>query len=292
MPAGLDNFGSSLKGMFTDGAGSKAVLYVYLTDPTKSMTAGDFKDEVKSLNDLNSSLLKSTKSRLSPSSMWDSVKSNFGGKNPDKIGEVTSDGKFIKFTVQYNPSTIRLTSISGKIQSRKADEGIDKLSVYTFQGKSKLSFDLIFDDVDNMNAFQMNDIVNTNISGALNKAGDAISHGGLNHSVRKRMDAILSLLSSRATQQVIFFWGKMSFRGTITDVGNRFTMFNPQGNPIRGEMHLELTQDKASKDLGYDEKYWDDAFKKCFSKSAKGVAGASKGSGVMDRLTNNGLINL
>lgn len=293
MPAGLDNFGSSIKGLFTDGAGEKALLYIYLTDPTKPMSGDQFDEEVKALNALQTKLLKDTKSRITPGNMWKDIKNQFGGSNPDKIGEKTEDGKFIKFKVQYNPATIRLTSLSGKVQSKNANDGIDKLDVYNFAGKSKLSFDLIFDDVDNMNAFQINDIVNTNVSGLLNKGIDAVRHGGLNHSVRKKMDAIMSLLSSRSTQQVVFFWGKMCFRGAITDVGNRFVMFNPQGNPIRGEMHIELTQDKATADLKYDESYWDKAFKDCFKPSnAAGLEGVASGNSILDRISDNPFLNI
>jgi hypothetical protein len=105
------------------------------------------------------------------------------------------------------------------------------------------------------------------------------------------MDAIMSLLSSAATQQVVFFWAKMCFRGTITDVGNKFTMFNPQGNPIRGEMHIELTQDKAAKHLNYDDNYWDEAFNKCF-KPKDGLAGAAGGISTANAFLNNNFINL
>ncbi|MCR5402664.1 MAG: hypothetical protein K6E91_02460 [Butyrivibrio sp.] len=294
MPAGLDNFGSSLKGMFTDGAGEKAVLYIYLTDAFSIKSKDDFNKEVGELNTLATSLMKETKSRISPGNLWKDAKNTFipGSSGPDKVGELTSDKKFIKFTVQYNPQTVRLSSVSGKVQAKKADGGIEKLDVYNFAGKSKLSFDLIFDDCDNMNAFMINDVVNTNVSGLVNKGLDAYSHGGLTHSVRKRMDAIMSLLSSRATQQVIFAWGKMIFRGSITDVENRFIMFNPAGNPIRGEMHIELTQDKATADLNYDETYWDKAFKDCFKPATKDSLTGLKGNSYLDRLSNNPFLNI
>ena len=138
----------------------------------------------------------------------------------------------------------------------------------------------------------INDVVNTNVTGLVNKGLDAYSHGGLTHSVRKRMDAIMSLLSSRATQQVIFAWGKMIFRGSITDVENKYVMFNPAGNPIRGEMHIELTQDKATADLKYDETYWDKAFKDCFKETSKdGLSGLS-GNSFVQRASNNPFFNI
>ena len=302
----IDNIASSAKGMFTDGAGEKAILYIFLTnlDELNKLNKEEMKkflnDEGMTLNALQNSLLSSTKSRISLDSLKNDTKSLFNkgrlGSDSD-IGEIYNlettryRASFVKFKVQYNPATIRLYSVHGKLQSRKGEEGIDKLSVYNFTGKSKLSFDLVFDDCDNMNAFALNEVANINLTGALNKGYNTFTHDGTNFSVRKRMDAIMSLLSTSATQQVVFFWANMCFRGTITDVGNKFTMFNPQGNPIRGEMHIELTQDKANEDLSYDESYWQTAFGKCF-KPKEGLLGAAGGQSLTNKLTNNNLINL
>ncbi len=293
----FDNIGSSAKGMFTDGAGEKAVLYVYFTDLSKKESEDDdFNTEVTALKELQTTLLSNTKSRITPSNMWSDFKNAVkpGSKSSQKVGEIASENKkFMKFTVQYNPATIRLYSVNGKVQSRRAEESIDRLSVYRFSGKSKLSFDLIFDDVDNVNAFGLNEMTTMNATNALNKGLSAYSHGGLTYSVRKKMDAIMSLLASSATQQVIFFWGNMCFRGTITDVGNKFTMFNPSGNPIRGEMHLEITQDKKTKVLEYDESYWQKSFEKCFSnKNTKGADMAAGGQSGWSKLVNNNFINV
>lgn len=292
--------------MFTDGAADKAILYIYLTDLSKKNQSQeesetDFNTEVGALNSLQKDLLKKVKKSLGGTikdglvDFGKGVVSTLtpGSKSADSIGEVDSDHpSFIKFPVQYNPATINLYSVNGKVQSRKGEEGIDKLNVYKFTGKSKLSIDLVFDDCDNMNAFGLNDVVNTNFSGAINKGINAYRHKGNNYSVRKKMDAIMSLLSSSATQQVVFYWANMAFRGTITDVGNRFTMFNPQGHPIRGEMHLELTQDKSNEDLKYDEQYWDNAFQKVFKEKKGGFEGVASMSSAFKKATNNNFINL
>ena len=303
----MSSIGQSAKGMISENVGEKAILYIYLVnlankqtltlDQAKQMLA----TETSALNTLQKDLLGKTKGKLSAGSMWNSVKDatgeawNYtfkkGVNSADQIADLDlSHPSFVKFRVQYNPATIRLYSVNGKVQSRKDESGIDKLDVYNFSGKSKLSFDLIFDDCDNMNAFGLNEIANANVTTGINKGLSALQHGGLNYSVRKKMDAIMSLLSSSATQQVVFFWANMAFRGTITDVGNKFTMFNPAGNPIRGEMHLEITQDKKSTELAYDESYWDNSFEKCFKK--KDALGAVAGGvSTASKALNNNLIN-
>jgi hypothetical protein len=146
-----------------------------------------------------------------------------------------------------------------------------------------------------MNAFGLNELSNMNVTSALNKVGSSLLKGKESltgdYSVKPKMDAILSLLCSNITQEVVFFWSKMVFRGTITDVSNRFTMFNNKGNPIRGEMHLEITQDKKKVDQGYDDSYWDKAFNECFEEksSLPGFEGVHSAGSIA---TDNSLINI
>ena len=299
----FSNFTSSMKGIFVDGAAEKAILYIYLVDISQKQ---EIKANVLDVRKQESALMKKAKKTLSITDDLKGLGSGFldfftpGAKSQQKVGKVDDDNdKFLKFEVQYNPATIRLSSVNGKVQEKRREEGVqDKLHVMKFEGKSKLSFDLIFDDCDNMNAFAFNDIANINFSSMANKAVSLLQNAGTTHSVRKRMDAIMSLLSSPSTQQVVFFWAKMVFRGTVTSVNNRFTMFNPEGNPIRGEMHLEITQDKKYKDKLYDEQYWQKAFKECFKEPSGGfdvedaIAGVADEQSWMDIITNNPFLNI
>ena len=57
----FDNFGSSVKGMFTDGAGEKAIIYIYLKDLSKKTTDEDFNQETKEINKLQTQLMKNDK---------------------------------------------------------------------------------------------------------------------------------------------------------------------------------------------------------------------------------------
>lgn len=301
MPGGaFSNFSQSVQGMFTDGAVEKAVLYIYLED-LRTNTRRNMHQELNNILKLEKDLMKKSKSTTGAldavKGIGNSIKDSFvpGGKSKQKIGEAYEDN-YIKFTVQYNPATIRLSSVNGRLQERGNNNGngVEKLSIMDFSGKSKMSFDLIFDDCDNMNAFMLNDVVNANITSGINKGLSLLQNGGNTHSVRKRMDAIMSLLSSYATQQVVFAWSRMVFRGTITDVSNRFTMFNPQGNPIRGEMHLEITQDKGIRNLRYDDAYWKKAFDDCFKADSgiPGVAGVAGKQNWADKAMNNPFLNI
>ncbi|MBO4457639.1 MAG: hypothetical protein J5802_07960 [Butyrivibrio sp.] len=135
------------------------------------------------------------------------------------IKKQSKSNKVYKFSVQYNPTTISLSS-SNSLSKKKGSKN----------DSSTLSFSLIFDD----------------------------SKG-----VRKKMDSIMSLLSSSYTQQVIFCWSKMIFRGTVTSVSNTYNMFDPHGIPISGTVNLSISQ--KTKDTDADDKvYWDSAFKNYF----------------------------
>lgn len=301
MPGGaLSNLTQSAQGMFTDGAVEKAVLYIYYTD-TRNVQNTDLKNELRTILKFEKDLMKksgTTSGALDAlKGMGNSIKDSFvpGAKSQQKVGEMAGE-EFVKFTVQYNPASIKLYSVNGRLQERGNNNngGVDKLAIMDFSGKTKMSFDLIFDDCDNMNAFMLNDVVNANFTTVANKGLSLLQNGGNTHSVRKRMDSIMSLLSAYTTQQVIFVWARMIFRGTVTDVSNRYTMFNPQGNPIRGEMHLEITQDRGIKELRYDDAYWKKAFSECFKEGTgiDGITGIAGKQGVLDKLSNNPFLNI
>ncbi len=276
----VNNLASSAKGMFMDGAGEKAILCILRPQANYE----DMTKQGDAMNQLEEKLLKSAKNRIG----LDGIKNAFtpGNKSSDgPIGETMSeDGNFVRVKVQYNPATIRLSTVNGKVQNRR--EGTDPLQIFRYTGKSKLSFDLVFDDCDNMNAFMLENLT-PNVGNIASKATDMFSHGGLTHSVRKRMDAMMSLLVDKSAQQVIFYWSKMSFRGALTNVQNRFTMFNPAGNPIRGTMHLEITQDKSNTSVSYQEKYWTNSFEKMFKKGNE--AGMAS---VASQVLSNNILNI
>ncbi len=300
MPGGaFSNFSQSVQGMFTAGAVEKAVLYIYLED-IRQNTNRSMAEELKSVLKLEKDLMKKNKSTSGVlddlKGMGNSIKDSFipGAKSQQKLGEVYED-TYLKFPVQYNPATIRLYSVNGQVKERSSNNGgVNRLAIMDFSGKSKMSFDLIFDDCDNSNAFMLNELANANITSGVNKGMSLLQNGGNFHSVRKKMDAIMSLLSSYQTQQVVFAWSRMVFRGTVTDVSNRFTMFNPQGNPIRGEMHLEITQDKGIKNLRYDDAYWKRAFEDCFKADSgmPDVAGVVGKQNWADKAMNNPFLNI
>ena len=97
----------------------------------------------------------------------------------------------------------------------------------------------------------------------------------------------MSLLTQPVTRKVIFYWAKMCFQGELVSVSSRYTMFNKDGNPIRGMVDLTIRQGEES---GFDVAYWDEAFTRTF-----GDPGTDQISGKMGMATKamqNNLLNI
>jgi hypothetical protein len=69
----------------------------------------------------------------------------------------------------------------------------------------------------------------------------------------------------------------MSFRGELTAVTARYTMFNKDGNPIRAHVQIEIYQ--KNEDNTYDQTQYQEAFAETFKSPAS--ASASKISSVL-----------
>ncbi len=221
-------------------------------------------------------------------------------KTAKDIKKELENSIYIPVEFQFNPSTIRMESVGGEVQNlRNVGEGAaaEELRKMKYKPRTIMSFDVYFDDTLNADAFMLENLT-PNIGNLTSIGKDlvktAMANKGLpeedkkkTHSVRQRMDALMGLLTSRASQHVIFFWANMSFRGQLTRVSSEYTMFNPKGNPIRGKVSLQITQDAEDAEImQYDEKYWDNAFKRMFSEQD------SAGMKLANKIMNNNFLNI
>ena len=193
----------------------------------------------------------------------------------DIKGMVSQNG-YTPVEVQYNPATLRFSTSAG--MQTDYDDSAGDVAVRTVKkpASTELSFELLFDDVNIMDAFMLSDNPITNMStGNLLQSGKNLYNNikGQGYSVREQMEVMLALLTIQSARQVIFFWGSMSFRGEVTAVSSTFTMFNKKGEPIRGKVGMTIRQghssNKTEEAFRYDEKYWDDAFDRVFTDEIK-----------------------
>ncbi len=214
----------------------------------------------------------------------------------EQIRGLVVDKNYIAIEVQYNPSTLRLDTAAEKQMDFKGSAANPELSLFNVPSATILSMELLFDDTNNMDAFMTGDnpLLGFTPSNAINFGASQLINNGSGYSVMRQMQGLLSLLTIKEAQRVIFFWGDMSFHGIVTDVDVQYTMFDKKGNPIRGTVGISIRQEDAKDDNArdkrytYDRKYWEHAFEETFQEPGTGTGILGKAN----QFTNNSLLNL
>lgn len=179
-----------------------------------------------------------------------------------RTGQKTANNGYFKVEVQYNPSSIVMMTEAGKTQRTMGGDmgganGNQIMQVIN-PVATTMSFQLILDDVNVFDAFGSSG-VNLSVGGAAAMI-QASKHEG-DYSVQPFVDGLLSLLLLSETRQVIFAWDNMVFRGELTSVSARYTMFNKYGNPVRAVCDLRIRQ---GDEYAGDEVVWGKAFDTAF----------------------------
>lgn len=200
---------------------------------------------------------------------------------------------FLALEVQYNPSSIQMSTQAGKqvdySGGNLGTKSTNQITQINAPVATTMSFDLVFDDMNPQDAFMLENIAPT-VGNVVSEVGKIVRNnkaGG--YSVQAQIDGLMALLAREDTRQVIFFWSKMCFRGEVTNVSSRYVMFNKQGNPIRGIVTVTIRQGTDSR-YKYDEQYWDQAFTKAFG--AAGADAVSGAASAFSKATNNNFLNL
>lgn len=153
------------------------------------------------------------------------------------------------FTVQFNPSTLRLSGHGGGL-FQKTDYGTSKpkktggeRELYFEAAKARIEMQvtLIFDKVNPKDAFMADKFaasptgIGTGIAQAALKA-----NGKLNYSVQTEIEAFTAMLRMSSTRYIAFHWGALCYKGLLNSVNTQYKMFSVSGQPIRGEVTLSL----------------------------------------------------
>lgn len=149
-------------------------------------------------------------------------------------------------TVQFNPASLNIEAYGGgrfPISNYSGDKGktagtIDygPLAVYI-----TVSYTLIFDSVDIGDAFAA-DKFNLSVSSLAKNITSAVSTGitGREYTVRPFVEGFLAAVRDPDHRTVIFEWGKLRYVGVMNRVSCKYTMFNPNGEPIRAEVQVSM----------------------------------------------------
>ena len=250
---------------------------------------GEKGDAAKKASDLQKRLLKSTEDALNGL-----LEDNRGGSQTfrsltGKNGAMAGSG-YLALEVQYNPSSISMSTQAGKQVQYSGGSlgqgGANQITQIVQPVSTTMSFQLVFDDMNPQGAFVLENMAPT-AGNLVSGTADVARKVRGAYSVQAQMDGLMSLLTQPVTRKVIFYWAKMCFQGELVSVSSRYTMFNKDGNPIRGMVDLTIRQGEES---GFDVAYWDEAFTRTF-----GDPGTDQISGKMGMATKamqNNLLNI
>ncbi len=274
MGAGAD-LGANLAGSIT-GSIDKALLCV--KKPAAANVSRGIADRVMRLNsvsnvDLQARLAAAQGSRKN-------IVSSFSA-----VMDIAKPAGYHVIQVKYNPSKISLSAAGGSFMEAGAGgAGTNTLTQITMPTQTVMRVELVFDDENHPDAFLWEKYTNLT-AGAL--VSDAAALGktimGKEYSVQAQIEGMIALLSQSETRQVVFYWSDLSYAGEVTSVEAKYTMFNPQGNPIRGIVTLSIQQ--GGEDEPQSGVYWDKAFDTLFVDEKNRAAQAmDRFSGALDSM--------
>lgn len=156
--------------------------------------------------------------------------------------------------VQFNPASINFDASamhpSYKSSKQAAKENGDKPTrkekVKNFFDKNdvqiRMTVDLIFDDVENNDAFLEEKLspVSGELAQSLAKTATKLAGKKKIHSIRDKVMALTYLARSATVRRCTFNWGKICLPGLVEGVDVKYTMFNPKGEPIHAVVTFSM----------------------------------------------------
>lgn len=169
-------------------------------------------------------------------------------------GAADTGKEVIRFAVQFNPAEL---SVSAEGEEEAEDYVSDAagsgstINRRQLSSRARVSFRLIFDDTDNEDAFMSESAVlhpetmNRN-AGSYRNSPDQILRARESrkkkkeHTVRRQVEGLFAALRSEYTRRISFIWGNLCYSGYLNTIQAEYTMFNPDGNPIRAEVRIGI----------------------------------------------------
>ncbi len=165
--------------------------------------------------------------------------------------------------VKYNPSSIRLYAQGGhQMMPGPGGVGVNMQVQSVIPAMTTMHVQLLFDDVNPQDAFMFDKFSNLSAGAVVSDVAGVVKNVRQDgYSVQKEIEALIALLLQSESRQIVFYWGDMVFAGEIINMNASYTMFNPQGNPIRGVVDMTIREGGPDGDSSSEE-YWDDAYKR------------------------------
>lgn len=208
------------------------------------------------------------------------------GNNPprDDIAEIYFQKLATKkrlFTVQFNPSTLRLSGHSGTIASTldhivKSNNEVNYKAV---DASISLSVELLFDSMDPKDAF-MSDKLDASPTGFLTGMADLGMTAGKKKkkTVQREVEGFIAALRNENTRLITFHWGEICYSGVLRRVGVEYTMFNVTGEPVRASVGLTIMCADAG-EWPNSLAVWQERYKESFKDGSESFVRTSQKAG-------------
>ena len=146
-----------------------------------------------------------------------------------------------KFTVQFNPSSIRVNARGGgRVPISNLGEQGGTIKFTKLDPYITVSFTLMFDALNQADAFMEERFTLGATTLVKNVATAAVEAAGKEYTVKTQVEGFLAAIRNETHRAMIFRWGKLMYAGVLNSVSGRYTMFNTAGNPIRAEVEVNM----------------------------------------------------
>lgn len=180
-----------------------------------------------------------------------------GGYKPSGASGVFADpdaANAIEFELPFNPSTIKLDAVAGGGHKISTTGGMNFGAI---DPRIQISFVAYVDEVNNYDAF-LYERVNRGggVAGITKTAIEVVKN--TEYSVAVYVEGLLAALRSEANSEIWFNWGEMHYGGTLNSIDAKYTMFNPQGSPIKAEIAIRIlcvSNQNRSMKMEWKQKY-------------------------------------
>lgn len=163
-------------------------------------------------------------------------------------------GLAIEVELPFNPTSIRIDAVAGGSHKVSTTNGIAYQAV---DPRIQISFTAYVDEVNNYDAFLF-ERVNTGGTGVGLVRTAAHLVQDTEYSVATYVEGLLAALRKDSYSTILFRWGNMEYAGTLNSVDAKYTMFNPNGNPIKAEIAIKIlcvSKDQMEQTVEWRRKY-------------------------------------
>lgn len=178
----------------------------------------------------------------------------------EHMNSLKAEIKKNRYTVRFNPSELRFSTIGGEKAKKKSQDGTNKEASYSpVFNPIQLSVRLVFDDMTPEDCF-MNEILE--VKSDIKKVVKSFKNS--KNSVQQLVEGFIAAMRNNYTRRVTFGWGNMAYKGILKSMDAQYCMFSIEGIPVRAYVDITILcmDEKISK---RDNGQWGHSFEKAFN---------------------------